>query len=61
MFRNILFNLKSILRHEILFRIVSNHMTETMADRRLPSTDSVLTMLKWVEKYMDTRCNKVQK
>ncbi len=37
------------------FRICSNHMTKTAADRRLPSTDSVLTLLKWVERHMNSR------
>ena len=37
------------------FRIVNNHMTKTSADKRLPSTDSVLTMLKWVERHMSIR------
>ena len=37
------------------FRIVGNHLTKTDADRRLASTDSVLTLLKWVEKHMNTR------
>ena len=30
-------------------------MTETMADKRLPSTDSVVTLLRWVERHMSTR------
>lgn len=37
------------------FRIVSNHLTQTAADKRLPSTDSVLTLLKWVERHMSNR------
>lgn len=37
------------------FRICSSHMTKTAADRRLPSTDSVLTLLKWVERHMSNR------
>ena len=37
------------------FRIVNSHFTKTMADRRLPSTDSVLTLLKWVERHMADR------
>ena len=37
------------------FRVVSHHLTKTSADRRLPSTDSVLTLLKWVEKHMNER------
>jgi trehalose 6-phosphate synthase/phosphatase len=38
------------------FRIVKdNYFTTTMADRRLPSTDSVLTLLKWLERHMADR------
>ena len=38
------------------FRIVSGDaLTKTMADKRLPSTDSILTLLKWVEKHMALR------
>ena len=38
------------------FRIVKdNYFTKTMADRRLPSTDSVLTLLKWLERHMADR------
>ena len=37
------------------FRIVSSHLTKTAADKRLPSTDSVLTLLKWVERHMAHR------
>ena len=34
------------------FRIVGNYVTKTNADRRLASTDSVLTFLKWVENHV---------
>lgn len=37
------------------FRITPSNTVRTMADRRLPSTDSVLTMLKWVERHMSMR------
>ena len=37
------------------FRVVSNHLTITAAERRLPSTDSVFTLLKWVERHVSTR------
>ena len=30
-------------------------MTKTKADKRLPSTDSVVTLLKWVERHMSIR------
>jgi len=39
----------------VTFRIVGSHVTKTSADRRLPSTDSVLTLLKWVERHMSAR------
>ena len=34
------------------FRISDNQQLKTSADKILPSTDSVLLMLKWVEKHM---------
>lgn len=37
------------------FRVVSSHIIKTSAERRLPSTDSVLTMLKWVERHFSRR------
>ncbi|CAG5099795.1 Similar to tpsp: Bifunctional trehalose-6-phosphate synthase/phosphatase (Thermoproteus tenax (strain ATCC 35583 / DSM 2078 / JCM 9277 / NBRC 100435 / Kra 1)) [Cotesia congregata] len=37
------------------FRITSSHIVRTSAERRLPSTDSVLTMLKWVERHLGRR------
>lgn len=41
------------------FRIASSSIVKTAAERRLPSTDSVLTMLKWVERhFMDKRPRK---
>jgi trehalose 6-phosphate synthase/phosphatase len=33
------------------FRIASSNIIKTAAERRLPSTDSILTMLKWVERH----------
>jgi trehalose 6-phosphate synthase/phosphatase len=33
------------------FRIASSQIIKTVADHRLPSTDSILTMLKWVERH----------
>lgn len=40
------------------FRIASSNIIKTAAERRLPSTDSVLTMLKWVERhFMNKRPN----
>uniref|UniRef100_A0A2A4IU33 Trehalose 6-phosphate phosphatase n=1 Tax=Heliothis virescens TaxID=7102 RepID=A0A2A4IU33_HELVI len=37
------------------FRIASSHITKTSAERRLSSTDSVLAMLKWVERHFSRR------
>jgi trehalose 6-phosphate synthase/phosphatase len=37
------------------FRIASSQIIKTVADHRLPSTDSVLTMLKWVERHFMRR------
>lgn len=37
------------------FRIASSHIIKTSADRRLPSTDSVLTLLKWIERHFAKR------
>lgn len=33
------------------FRVTSSDIVKTAADHRLPSTDSVYTMLKWVERH----------
>jgi trehalose 6-phosphate synthase/phosphatase len=37
------------------FRVTSSSIVKTAAERRLPSTDSVLTMLKWVERHLSRR------
>jgi len=37
------------------FRVTPSHTVRTQANRRLPSTDSVLMMLKWVERHMSRR------
>ncbi|XP_028040249.1 alpha,alpha-trehalose-phosphate synthase [UDP-forming] [Bombyx mandarina] len=37
------------------FRIVSSNIIKTSAERRLSSTDSVLAMLKWVERHFSRR------
>lgn len=39
----------------ITYRVTASHSVRTAADRRLPSTDSILTMLKWVEHHMSKR------
>lgn len=37
------------------FRVASSTIIRTAAERRLPSTDSVLTMLKWIERHFGKR------
>ncbi|KAF2898680.1 hypothetical protein ILUMI_07493 [Ignelater luminosus] len=37
------------------FRVTSSSITKTSAERRLPSTDSVLTLLRWVERHLSRR------
>uniref|UniRef100_A0A1B6M5T0 Uncharacterized protein n=2 Tax=Graphocephala atropunctata TaxID=36148 RepID=A0A1B6M5T0_9HEMI len=37
------------------FRVTSSQIIKTAAERRLPSTDSVLTMLKWIERHFGKR------
>lgn len=37
------------------FRVTSSDIVTTAADHRLPSTDSVYTMLKWVERHFNGR------
>ncbi|XP_035915570.1 alpha,alpha-trehalose-phosphate synthase [UDP-forming] [Anopheles stephensi] len=37
------------------FRVTNSQIIKTSAERRLPSTDSVLTMLKWVERHFMRR------
>ncbi|XP_018915964.1 LOW QUALITY PROTEIN: uncharacterized protein [Bemisia tabaci] len=37
------------------FRVTQSQIIRTVAERRLPSTDSVLTMLKWVERHFGKR------
>lgn len=37
------------------FRVTQSTIIRTAAERRLPNTDSVLTMLKWVEKHFSKR------
>ena len=37
------------------FRVSNSNLTKTGADKRLPGTDSVLTLLHWVEKHMSER------
>lgn len=42
------------------FRISTSHIVKTAAEYRLPSTDSVLTMLKWVERHLSRRVPREQ-
>jgi len=37
------------------FRVAQSQIVKTSAERRLPSTDSVLTMLKWIERHFGKR------
>ena len=37
------------------FHVAPSYIVKTAAERRLPSTDSVLTMLKWVERHVGRR------
>jgi len=37
------------------FRVVSSSLTQTAAVKRLPSTDSVVCLLRWVESHMAQR------
>lgn len=37
------------------FRVINSPITKTSAERRLSSTDSVLTLLKWVERHLSRR------
>ncbi|XP_044728251.1 alpha,alpha-trehalose-phosphate synthase [UDP-forming] [Chrysoperla carnea] len=37
------------------FRVTTSHIIRTAAERRLPSTDAVLTMLQWVERHIQRR------
>jgi trehalose 6-phosphate synthase/phosphatase len=39
----------------ITYRVTASHSVRTAANRRLPSTDSILTMLKFVEQHMNRR------
>lgn len=41
------------------FRVTQSQIIKTSAERRLPSTDSVLTMLKWVERHFGERLPRV--
>lgn len=37
------------------FRVTSSSIIRTAAEKRLPSTDSVLMMLKWLERHLSLR------
>lgn len=49
------YNFQALKGMAATFRITSSHIVKTAAEYRLPSTDSVLTMLKWVERHLN-RC-----
>ncbi|KAF2364432.1 HAD-superfamily hydrolase subfamily IIB [Trinorchestia longiramus] len=38
------------------FRVTASKNVKTVANHRLPSTDAVLTMLKWIERRLGARC-----
>lgn len=40
------------------FRVTQSNIVKTAAERRLPDTDAVLTLLKWVEKHFGKRAPK---
>lgn len=56
-----MFSYKGNIRLQVLkgmaatFRVTSSQIIKTAAERRLPSTDSVLTMLKWIEQHFGKR------
>ena len=37
------------------FRVASSSIIRTAAEKRLPNTDSVLMMLKWLERHLSHR------
>ena len=41
------------------FRVVNSNLTQTSADMRLPSTESVVCLLRWVERHMQQRADRV--
>lgn len=50
-----LYYLKALKGMAATFRVAQSQIVKTSAERRLPSTDSVLTMLKWVERHFGKR------
>lgn len=49
------FGFQSLKGMAATFRVTSSDIIKTSAEHRLPSTDSVLTMLKWVERHFMRR------
>jgi len=47
--------LKALKGMAATFRVAQSKIVKTSAERRLPSTDSVLTMLKWIERHFSNR------
>lgn len=43
----------------VTFRVAQSQIIKTSAERRLPSTDSVLTLLKWVDRHFSKRLPRV--
>lgn len=50
-----MFYLQALKGMAATFRVAQSQIVKTSAERRLPSTDSVLTMLKWVERHFGKR------
>lgn len=40
------------------FRVTQSNTVKTYAERRLPTTDAVLSMLKWVERHFGKRLSR---
>ncbi|XP_025407559.1 alpha,alpha-trehalose-phosphate synthase [UDP-forming] 2-like [Sipha flava] len=47
--------MKSLKGMAATFRVTQSHVVKTSAARRLPNTESVLTMLKWIENHFNKR------
>jgi len=47
--------MKALQGMAVTFRVTSSQNVQTYANYRLPSTDSVVTMLKWIVKRLELR------
>ena len=47
--------MKALKGLAVSFRVTQSNLTQTSADMRLPSTKSVLSMLQWVEGFLNAR------